>query len=352
VVGKKGIPAATTTPSEEDSILMRKVMVFIDGSWLYRSRLLLQQEYPSAEYKLDYGKIPSVILKRLSEELGIDPGDMDLVRTHLFGSIPVNVAEEDREKIERQDSFYKLLREKYHYETEVFSIDFGGRALSQRHDNGGGGWIPREKCVDIALASTMLYLAAIPGAYDIGVLVAGDLDYKPMLRRTRLLGKRIMIVGVRGTTCREFLVQDNKDQIRDFDVLFLNDYLDELELKMETRKYNCGRCGKVFYTDYQPRNGQKVFCDDCRGVSQAISSYGQRYSGRVKVWKAEEGYGFIERPNGPDVFVHISQLQENGIEGLTPGQPIQFEIEETTRGPQARNVDIQPVSNDIHPMST
>ncbi len=321
-------------------------MVFIDGSWLYRSRLLLQQEYPSPDYKLDYGKIPTVVQNRLSTELGVPENEVDIVRTHLFGSIPVNVADEDREKIDRQDSFYKLLREKYHYQTEVFSIDFGGRPLSGRSES-GDSWVPREKCVDIALTSSMLYQAAINGIYDIGVLVAGDLDYKPLLRKLRLLGKRIMIVGVRGSTCREFLVQDSRDQIRDFDVLFLNDYLDELELKMETRKYSCGRCSKVFYTDYQPRNGQKVFCDDCRGVPTSTdTSYGMRLSGRVKVWKPEEGYGFIERPNGSDVFVHVSQLQENGIEDLTPGQPIQFEIEETTRGPQARNIDIQPVANE------
>lgn len=321
-------------------------MVFIDGSWLYRSRLLLQQEYPSPDYKLDYGKIPTVVHNRLCQELDLEPNQIDMIRTHLFGSIPVNVADEDREKIDRQDSFYKLLREKYHYETEVFSIDFGGRALSARGGE-GDSWVPREKCVDIALASSMLYQAAVPHCYDIGVLVAGDLDYKPLLRKLRMLGKRTMVVGVRGSTCREFLVQDSREQIRDFDVLFLNDYLDELELKMETRKYNCGRCGRVFYTDYQPRNGQKVFCDDCRGVTSVATSFGQRFSGRVKVWKQDEGYGFIERPNGADVFIHISQLQENGIESLTQGQAIQFEIEETTRGPQARNIDIQPVANEF-----
>jgi len=44
-----------------------------------------------------------------------------------------------------------------------------------------GNWEPKEKCVDIALSTSMLYFAAIPYAYDIGVAVIGDADYKPVV---------------------------------------------------------------------------------------------------------------------------------------------------------------------------
>lgn len=60
--------------------------------------------------------------------------------------------------------------------------------------------------------------------------------------------------------------------------------------------------------------------------------------GRVKWFNAEKGYGFIEREDGDDVFVHFSAIQEEGFKTLSEGQKVQFEIAEGARGPQAVNV--------------
>ena len=60
--------------------------------------------------------------------------------------------------------------------------------------------------------------------------------------------------------------------------------------------------------------------------------------GRVKWFSAETGYGFIEREDGGDVFVHFSAIQEDGFKTLDEGQEVQFDIVEGNRGPQAANV--------------
>jgi CspA family cold shock protein len=60
--------------------------------------------------------------------------------------------------------------------------------------------------------------------------------------------------------------------------------------------------------------------------------------GRVKWFSAEKGYGFIEREDGKDVFVHFSAIQEEGFKTLTEGQLVEFDIVEGARGPQAANV--------------
>ena len=60
--------------------------------------------------------------------------------------------------------------------------------------------------------------------------------------------------------------------------------------------------------------------------------------GKVKWFSAEKGYGFIEREDGGDVFVHFSAIQENGFKSLNEGQQVEFEIVEGARGPQAANV--------------
>ena len=60
--------------------------------------------------------------------------------------------------------------------------------------------------------------------------------------------------------------------------------------------------------------------------------------GKVKWFSPEKGYGFIEREDGDDVFVHFSAIQEDGFKTLEEGQEVEFEIVEGDKGPQAANV--------------
>jgi CspA family cold shock protein len=63
-----------------------------------------------------------------------------------------------------------------------------------------------------------------------------------------------------------------------------------------------------------------------------------RYTGTVKWFNDAKGYGFIERQDGDDVFVHYSAIQDNGFKSLTEGQSIEFDIVEGPKGKQAANV--------------
>ena len=60
--------------------------------------------------------------------------------------------------------------------------------------------------------------------------------------------------------------------------------------------------------------------------------------GRVKWFNPEKGYGFIEVEDGKDVFVHYSEIKEEGFKTLEEGQLVEFDIVEGNRGPQAANV--------------
>ena len=65
-------------------------------------------------------------------------------------------------------------------------------------------------------------------------------------------------------------------------------------------------------------------------------------TGKVKWFNAEKGYGFIEREDGGDVFVHFSAIQVEGYktleETLEDGQTVEFDVVEGSRGEQAANV--------------
>lgn len=61
-------------------------------------------------------------------------------------------------------------------------------------------------------------------------------------------------------------------------------------------------------------------------------------TGKVKWFNSEKGFGFIEREDGDDVFVHFSAIQAEGFKTLEEGQDVEFEIVDGDRGPQAANV--------------
>ena len=60
--------------------------------------------------------------------------------------------------------------------------------------------------------------------------------------------------------------------------------------------------------------------------------------GTVKWFNNRKGYGFISREDGSDVFVHYSCIDAPGYKTLEQGEAVEFEIEDSDRGPEARNV--------------
>jgi CspA family cold shock protein len=60
--------------------------------------------------------------------------------------------------------------------------------------------------------------------------------------------------------------------------------------------------------------------------------------GTVKWFSNEKGYGFIQRDEGDDVFVHHSAVQMEGYRSLTEGQRVEFEVVQGDKGLQAANV--------------
>ena len=64
----------------------------------------------------------------------------------------------------------------------------------------------------------------------------------------------------------------------------------------------------------------------------------EREIGTVKWFNATKGFGFIERENDKDVFVHYSEIGGEGYRSLDEGQRVEFSVVDSEKGPQAQNV--------------
>jgi len=58
-----------------------------------------------------------------------------------------------------------------------------------------------------------------------------------------------------------------------------------------------------------------------------------RLTGTVKWFNEAKGCGFLERPDGDDVFVHFSEIRGDGFRTLNDGQQVEFEIGDGPKGP-------------------
>lgn len=60
--------------------------------------------------------------------------------------------------------------------------------------------------------------------------------------------------------------------------------------------------------------------------------------GTVKWFSEKKGFGFIEQEDGNDLFVHHTDIEMEGFRTLSEGERVSFNIEESDRGPKAKNV--------------
>lgn len=344
---------------------MIKFMLFIDGTWLYSNTSRLVDAAGEDGFVLDFGKLPRVLAAEVAKRMG-DP-DYTVVRTHLFGSFADNVDPRDTEPVERRMSFFRMLREEHHYEVEAFPVNFRGKRLRKLDRDSADTFEPKEKCVDIALATSMLFNAAMPNAYDVAVCVLGDQDFKPVLQSVRRLGKRVAIVSIKGT-CAEDL-QDPADpaRVRDFEIIWLDELLADLQRRYDPHWLECQsphhQGDRTVRTTYYPKRGQKFYCEACRnefgrqrqdsmGGADGIAvrewaPVGTALSGIVKHKRMDKSYGFIRAEgggpyDGGEYFFHDTDIADGTPFGeLAEGTLVEFEVKaESPQGkaPPVRNV--------------
>jgi hypothetical protein len=245
---------------------MAKIMIFIDGTWIYSNLSKLAGTAGTSDLHIDYGLLPTVLAAHVQEALRLPQAD--IVRTHFFGSYPVDYDPRDEEAVQRTREFFSLLKEEFHYETELYPVSFRGNRLRKIDRPLDGDFEPREKSVDIALASSLVYHGAVGSSYDVAIVVIGDRDYVPALQAVRRMGRRVAIASIRESCAAVYSDPRDQSRVKDGDIIWLNDLVEEIQLRYEPRMIECQSDlheGERFvWTTFRPRRHQTFYCDDCR----------------------------------------------------------------------------------------
>jgi len=319
------------------------------------------------EYHLDFGKLPNVLASEVSRHLG---SDVDVVRTNLFGSYAENYDPRDNEMVQRRRDFFSMLKEEYYYAVEIYPVNFMGRRVKRQDRDQQDAFEPKEKCVDIALATSMMDYATVRDSYDVAIAVLGDQDFSTVLRAVTRLGKRVAIASIRDSCSAELADPRNEPRIRDFDIIWLDDLLEKLELKYERHQLQCEgpahKGNRLVWTTFHPRKGQRFYCDACReefnrqrAEAQAqpadssaspaaqirpvgTTGVGVALSGVVKKkFTDQRQYGFIQAADG-DYFFHLDDLDVGlRYEDVSEGMEVDFDV--AKRPASGRNGNAQNV---------
>ena len=355
---------------------MIKFMLFIDGTWLYSNTSRLVEASGEPGFVLDFGKLPRVLAEEVGRRLGHD--DWTVVRTHLFGSFAANVDPRDREPVERRLNFFTMLRQQHHYEVEAFPIEFRGKRLRRTDRDPADTFEPKEKCVDIALATSMLFSAAMSNAYDVAIAVLGDQDFKPVLQSVRRLGKRVAIASIAGACSGEYSDPADRARVRDAELLWLEDLLPRLARRYDPHFLDCQspshKGERRVETTYYPKRGEKFYCPVCReefarqreavalagGGNGGNGGNGQvapetftvapadtTLMGVVKHKRVDRNYGFIMvdgcgQFDGAEYFFHETDIADGTrFAELAEGTYVDFQVKAEPppgKAPPARNV--------------
>jgi len=328
---------------------MAKVAIFIDGSWLFANTPALCAYADDKEYRIDVGKLPTVLAEQVRQSVG--DVEVDVVRTSWFASYPVNYDIADDSVAQARLNFFKVLREEMHFDVHAFPTNFCGRRLRRTDRAAADDFLPKEKYVDVALASSMMYMAAMPAAYDIAIAVIGDRDFVPMLQYVRRLGKRVAIASIAGSCASEYCDPADGVGIKDYDVIWLDRLLPELARTFEEHMLEC--CSpyhegdRLVSTTFHPRNGRRFYCEECRTKHMAVTrdeplltsfspadpvwhdvaAPGAVMSGKVKNLVVENGYGFISAEDGSDFFFHNTEISRGvALSDLAVGDAVEFTV--------------------------
>jgi cold shock CspA family protein len=279
---------------------MIKAMLFIDGGWLYANMAELGKAAGKTDFQVDFGRLPGVLAEEIGRQTGLR---VDIVRSHYFGSYAENYDPVDESSVERRKAFFARLREDHNYEVETFPIDYRGRRLRRQDRDAEDGFAPREKCVDVSLAVTLMRYAAIPGAMDIAIMVLGDRDFEPLLQEVRRFGKRIVLASVDSACAAELADPADPSRVRDFEIIWLDDLLTKIDRWRDRTR--------------TPRPDDRT--DD--------EPSGRLLRGRVKNIIGDRGYGFIAAEDHEDYFFHANALEAGlNFDDIQPNHAVVFEV--------------------------
>lgn len=186
-----------------------------------------------------------------------------------------------------------------------------------------------EKGIDVWLSLEVFELAVYK-RFSVAVLVTGDRDFVPLVRKLNALGTRVMVLGW------DFEYRDSREDVRQTRTaqqlldeatypILMNDVIDDRARRTDPLVKNL----------FLPQKEPSVASEPQTSISADDSLIGR---GAIRVLR--EGYGFITRPDGDDLYFFHTDLENRLFNDLDIGAAVEFLVGQNERGSCARRIRV------------
>lgn len=296
-----------------------RIAVFYDGTYFSKvSNYYLYQDDRKARISLK--GLHEFVVSEVAKNESIDSRHCQIVDASYFrGRLTAQQAHE-------QD---KLFSERV-FEDVLMRADV---RMYQQHIKVRFDGSYEEKKIDVWLALEAYEMASLK-RYDVCVLITGDSDFVPLVRKLNTLGSRVMLLGWdfeyerNGQTFHTKVATDLIDQVN---------YPIMMKPLIEARER---RTDPVINNMFMPRSADTAPKAEQKKNqhSNAEPEADEKRTGTIVTVNHDKGFAFI-KPNGggENCFLHANDLENALLEDLDVGSKIMFSVEAGSKGPVARN---------------
>ncbi len=304
------------TTNKERKIL--RIGVFYDGGFFHHISNYYRYAHPRKQ-RISIPGLHAFIRQHAAEVEGSDPRCAHIIDAHFF-----------RGRFSAQQT---LAREKL-YSERLFDDVLMNEGVTTHYLPIQG---KSEQGIDVWLSLEAYELTLLKN-YDMLVLIAGDSDFVPLIRKVNARGTRVMLLGW------NFEYTDDVGTLRQTttSIRLLNEVTYPVLMQDLMNATVAGPIDQLFVEQGPPPLRDEVPSPSAAPAAPEPAPVPQAVV-RLKgiICTVKEGFGFIKCPEFPNnVFFHFSALQNCDFDEVIEGDSVLFSVEQRDKGPVAKDVEI------------
>jgi len=281
-----------------------RIGIFYDGYYFYKISNYYKYEH-ERKSRISISGLHEFIRNEVATLADIDIRRCQIIDAHYFKGR--SLARDMGEKVQSERVFEDILMRE----------NIVSHYLPLRL--GGDGSFVQEKGIDVWLALEA-YELAIYKRFDILVLIAGDGDYVPLVRKLHTLGTQVMLI------CWDFSYHNEHGDVVETKTSrqLLSEVFYPIQMSQKINRNGNEYVDHLFVPERTQE--QALNAGPSAPVGKAVEQTDEYTSTIFNVSPA--GFGFIKDEEKNNIFFHYSRLTNCDITDLKPGMKVSYTIEE------------------------
>jgi cold shock CspA family protein/uncharacterized LabA/DUF88 family protein len=293
---------------EKNLLDILRIGIFYDGYYFYKVSNYYKYEHEK-KARISISGLHEFIRSEVAVMTGTDIRQCQIIDAHYFKGR--SSAKELGEKVQSERIFEDILMRE-NIVSHYLPLRYGENNIAQ------------EKGIDVWLALEA-YELAIYKHFDILVLVAGDGDYVPLVRKLHTLGTQVMLI------CWDFAYHNESGDMVETKTSrqLLDEVFYPVQMYQRIEQNNSDYIKKLFVPDRSLEKSQSLFNFKNENIIGSYAEDAQEYESSIFSIN-KNGFGFIKNEEINNIFFHYSTITNKDFSELQPGTRVKYTQEEDT----------------------